>query len=213
MVWVMSFIGIVFLVILNYMIYRRENPDGKTRMFIRSKKCWETLIELIVIVLGATLAINFSDIQQARDNKEKVVLLLEASRGEVATSYLANEYWISKYETKEATLGELKYNLHYNIRTLDNLLDNDVVIITLTPISYSVFCNQIDLTNFFNKKLQESEEDDEYIYTYIKALNSHLENILFEIDNEILYLEGEYKAKEVEIKYNEFLKSKYIPIT
>lgn len=37
--------------------------------------------------------------------------------------------------------------------------------------------------------------------------------MLFEIENEILYLEGRYEVEEVEMKYNEFFNSKYIPIT
>ena len=163
MIWALSIIGIVSLVILNYMIYSRENPNAKIIWFVRSVQCWETLVELIVIVLGATLAINFSDMQSERENKEKVISLLEASRGEVGDSYAVNEYWISMYDANEATLGELKYNASYNIRTLDNILDNDVVIITLTPMSYSVFCNQIDLAGDFNEKIQEAENNDEYI--------------------------------------------------
>lgn len=57
-----------------------------------------------------------------------------------------------------------------------------------------------------------SDNEDENIYTYVKCINSHLETILYEIDSEILYLKGKYTEKNVQNKYYKYIETKYIPI-
>ena len=41
-----------------------------------------------------------------------------------------------------------------------------------------------------------ADNEDGNIYTYVKGINSHLETILYEIDNEIIIFEGKiYREK------------------
>ena len=50
---------------------------------------------------------------------------------------------------------------------------------------------------------------DKGIYTYIRTMNSHLETIMFEIDNEILYLKGKRSEKNLKVMYNHYFNTKY----
>lgn len=67
--------------------------------------------------------------------------------------------------------------------------------VTITPLSYRIFCNNLDNANKFNTLLMKADAKDENIYRYVNAIDSHLENILFEINNEILHLKGEVQKK------------------
>lgn len=127
-------------------------------------------------------------------------------------SYNLNSAFISKYDEGNFTIGELKYNASCNLSTLNKVLDNDMVIVTITPISYQVLCNNMDNANIFNDMRNNADNEDGNIYTYVKGINSHLETILYEIDNEILYLKGKYTEKNVQNKYYKHIETKYIPI-
>ncbi len=66
MILILSIIGIFGLLFLEYYIYKRDNSNIKIRQFILSNKFFEVLIKLIIIVLGATIAINFSNLQEQK---------------------------------------------------------------------------------------------------------------------------------------------------
>lgn len=209
MILILSIIGILGLLFLEYYIYKRDNSNIKIRQFILSNKFFEVLIELIIIVLGATIAINFSNLQEQKKDKEKSIALLKAAKVEIEESYNMNKHYISMYDEKKIGLGELKYNTSYNISTLNKIIDNDTVMVTITPLSYRIFCNNLDNANKFNTLLMKADAKDENIYRYVNAIDSHLENILFEINNEILHLKGRSTEKNLEKKYSSYIKLKY----
>lgn len=211
MVWLFTIVGVVVLFGCNYLNYKKENT--KIKDFFINKIFRETLAELIIVVLGVTIAINFTDILEKKEAKEKLITLLEVSKTEIENTYNFNEYFISEYDKSNISISELKYNSKFNVSTLDNILGNDMVIVTLTPLSYSVFCNNIDIAKDFYTLISEANKDDEYISMYVKALNSHLETILFEIDNEISYLDGKKSEEDINANYQKYFSSKYIPIT
>ena len=72
--------------------------------------------------------------------------------------------------------------------------------------------SNMDNANIFNDMRNNADNEDGNIYTYVKGINSHLETILYEIDNEILYLKGKYTEKNVQNKYYKHIETKYIPI-
>lgn len=72
MILLFSVVGIFVLFALKYFIDKKDNANIKVKEFIVSKKFLETVTELIVIILGATIAINFTNIQEKRKiNKEQ----------------------------------------------------------------------------------------------------------------------------------------------
>lgn len=212
MILLFSVVGIFVLFALKYFIDKKDNANIKVKEFIVSKKFLEAVTELIVIILGATIAINFTNIQEKKENKQRTIALLEATKSEIEESYNLNSAFISKYDEGNFTIGELKYNASCNLSTLNKVLDNDMVIVTITPISYQVLCNNMDNANIFNDMRNNADNEDGNIYTYVKGINSHLETILYEIDNEILYLKGKYTEKNVQNKYYEHIETKCISI-
>ena len=54
---------------LKYFIDKKDDANIKVKEFIVSKKFLETVTELIVIILGATIAINFTNIQEKKENR------------------------------------------------------------------------------------------------------------------------------------------------
>ena len=127
MILILSIIGIFGLLFLEYYIYKRDNSNIKIRQFILSNKFFEVLIELIIIVLGATIAINFSNLQEQKKDKEKSIALLKAAKVEIEESYNMNKHYISMYDEKKIGIGELKYNTSYNISTLNKIIDNEIL--------------------------------------------------------------------------------------
>lgn len=72
MILLFSVVSIFVLFALKYFIDKKDNANIKVKEFIVSKKFLETVTELIVIILGATIAINFTNIQEKRKiNKEQ----------------------------------------------------------------------------------------------------------------------------------------------
>ena len=180
MILLFSVVSIFVLFALKYFIDKKDDANIKVKEFIVSKKFLETVTELIGIILGATIAINFTNIQEKKENKQRTIALLEATKSEIEESYNLNSAFISKYDEGNFTIGELKYNASCNLSTL-NMRNN-------------------------------ADNEDGNIYTYVKGINSHLETILYEIDNEILYLKGKYTEKNVQNKYYKHIDTKYIPI-
>jgi Mn2+/Fe2+ NRAMP family transporter len=94
MILLFSVVGIFVLFALKYFIDKKDNANIKVKEFIVSKKFLETVTELIVIILGATIAINFTNIQEKKENKQRTIALLEATKSEIEESYNLNSAFI-----------------------------------------------------------------------------------------------------------------------
>ena len=55
--------------------------------FIKSQQLWNVIKELLVIILGVTLAINFTSAVEERETKEKVIKMLDSIDLEIQTEY------------------------------------------------------------------------------------------------------------------------------
>lgn len=209
MILIFTIIGIFVLFLLKYYIYNKENRGIKLKEFLISKKFCETLIELMIIVLGATIAINFTNIQEKQKDKQNAIDLLEEARFEIYESYKLNKVLIEQYDQKNIGIVQLKYNAKNNNATLRKILDNSMIIVTISSLSYRVLCNNVDNANSFYDFIARADKKDKAIYTYIRTMNSHLETIMFEIDNEILYLKGKRSEKNLKVMYNHYFNTKY----
>lgn len=95
---IISIIGIISLLFLSYMIYRSDVTNPTITNFIISKDFFDTLREFILVILAATIAMNFSNIQDKKITKEKMITLLELSKSEIDSSYTQNQYFIDEYD-------------------------------------------------------------------------------------------------------------------
>lgn len=116
---------------------------------------------------------------------------------------------IEQYDQKNIGVAQLKYNVKNNNATLRKILDNSMIIVTISSLSYRVLCNNVDNANNFYDFIARADKKDKGIYTYIRTMNSHLETIMFEIDNEILYLKGKRSEKNLKVMYNHYFNTKY----
>ena len=212
MVWIFSVLGVCLMFTCSFFNYRQENNTDSFKSYLKDKSFREITIELIVVILGVTLAINFSEILDKRETNARMKELLELGCAEVIASYNANEILLKSYKEKSTSVAEIKYNAQDKTKTLENILNNENVMVSLTPVTYVGLCNHIDLVDHFYSILQEAPEDDKEIATYVAAMDSSFEAIIFLVTNEIAHLEGKQTEKETLQNYTTYYNEKYIEI-
>lgn len=143
MIWIFSIIGVCLLFICSYASFRQGNKTSSVKSFLIDKSFRDMLIELIIVVLGVTIAINFSDVVEKRKTDSRMIELLKLGSAEVTSCYNLNEFWLSSYKEEGASLGHVKYNAQANVKTLENILNNESVMVSITPTTYVGLSNHI----------------------------------------------------------------------
>ena len=110
MVWIFSVLGVCLMFTCSFFNYRQENNTDSFKSYLKDKSFREITIELIVVILGVTLAINFSEILDKRETNARMKELLELGCAEVIASYNANEILLKSYKEKSTSVAEIKYN-------------------------------------------------------------------------------------------------------
>ena len=221
--------GIVVLFVLNYCLFFLENRNSEKnnseskslkgkksrkliiiKKYFRSENFLRTIIDLLVIILGATIAINFSEFQEKRHDKEQIATLLNLARQQIENEIMANEVSIEIYEESSNDLDELKYNMSYDISVIELILNNSDVLNTLTPYTISSLLSLKRNTDRFYKSIIEANHTDNNIPIYVKGLISQLQDMEKVIGFEIDYLEGKTSIKSIEERTQELIFSKYL---
>lgn len=203
--------GILMLLLIQFKIYKK-NQNGHLIEFIKSEQSLEILKELLVIILGATVALNFTNIEDKNQTKKTVTKFLEVVYNDISIQYGHNESLVNKYNEKKMSAKQVKYNIQYNTTLFENILNNDTIITTVSPLIYSMLINDFRNLNNFHDAVEEQSDNEDYIITMILSMNSHNENIMWALETEIKHLEGSYTENELENLYNEYINSKYIAI-
>lgn len=122
--------GILMLLLIQFKIYKK-NQNGHIIEFIKSEQSLEILKELLVIILGATVALNFTNIEDKNQTKKTVTKLLEVVYNDISIQYGHNESLVNIYNEKKMSAKQVKYNIQYNTTLFENILNNDTIITTL----------------------------------------------------------------------------------
>lgn len=206
-----TYLGVLILFVIQFILYKKKQNRG-LKKFLKSEQLIEILKELLVIILGATVALNFTNAEEKKQTKEVVMRLLEVVYNDMGMQYAANETLLNNYERGEMNAQQIQYNVQYNMALLENMLSNDTVITNISPLIYSMLVNDSRNLVSFYESMEENSDNEEYIITMISGMNSHNENIRWALDKEIKHLKGEYKESELEEIYQEYINSKYIEI-
>lgn len=194
-------LGIIILIVIQLILYKRnENKPVKSfntiKTFIISNSFLDVIKELLVILLGVTLALNFSSIVERNQTKEKVIKLLEVARDEMEEAHYSNIFFTSLYEQGDIEVALVKANIKDYSETLKNILANDTIMTTISPFMYGHLLSDIRSLNAFYEYL-DKVSDDESNRSVILSINFTSERILLELDAEIKHLQGIYCEQDL----------------
>ena len=239
MVWIITVIGVIALFIFQYRMFCIENKKPKDTKksnvgtqqknkikgnvatqednakiksffgFLMSVNFLKTIIELLVIILGATIAISFTQITEKKQARERMASLLKLAEAQITTSYAKNNFFLKRYDEDKGSIGELKYNSSCETSFIEYILENNEALITLTPFTISVlYSNNTNAKNFY-ETVNKADEKDENVKIYVQSINSHLNLMDEAIKAEIDYLEGRSSEEEIQKYYNDIIFSKF----
>lgn len=164
--------------------------------------------EIIIILLSATLALNFANIEESNKTHKKVIKLLETTHCDINSQYMHNNVLLDEYNNEFIDAKILKANTMHNTALIETILDNDTVIATVSPLMFSVLTSELRNLNSFYDFLTNAE-DNKNIITMALSVKSHNETILWALDTEIKHLQKLYSEKELESLYQEYIDNKY----
>lgn len=163
--------------------------------FLKSQQLWNISKELLVIILGVTLAINFTSAVEEKETKEKVIKMLESTTSEIKGEIDLNRFLLELYEEGKIGSKEIQNNAKSNIALIENVLTNDKVIFTMSPVMHTALINDAHNVSSQGDKIDEIEGGA--LTMVVENINRDLEKILWEIEAEIRYLRGIYTEEEL----------------
>jgi hypothetical protein len=216
-----SAIGAIVVLVLQYRIFRienieqgnKENKKSAARIakekknslfdFLTSADFSKAVIDLLVIILGSTIAINITDLHEKKQTKEQVVQLLDLARKQAENNIELNEETLQLFKELRVEIGELKDSVAYEVSMTELVIENNDVVITLTPVTISTLTSAINGINDACKKIEETDDPNEILNIYIPIINDQLTIMKEAARIEIDYLEGRCSKKEVGERYGE----------
>lgn len=185
---------------------------GKIIGINKKIKLLDLVKELLIIFIGAFIALYVTNYSENMDEKEKVMKLFDIASSEISMEYAHNQYLLEQYDADSMEIGEGYYNTVNYTDVLENLMDNDIVMVTLSAEGYGRILNDMRILNDVYDRLMKLDSKDESIITYVKMMNSHCENLLYAMEVEGKYLNGQYSEKDVHTLYSDYISDKFIPI-
>ena len=214
-----SAIGAIVVLVLQYRIFRLENIEQGNKEnkksaartskekekslfdFLTSADFSKAVIDLLVIILGATIAINITDLHEKKQTKEQVVQLLDLARKQAENNIELNEETLQLFKELRVEIGELKDSVAYEVSMTELVIENNDVVITLTPVTISTLTSAINVINDVCKKIDETDDPDKILNTYIPKINEQLTIMKEAAKIEIDYLEGRCSKQEAGERY------------
>ena len=209
-----SAIGAIVVLVLQYRIFRLENIEQGNKEnkksaartskekekslfdFLTSADFSKAVIDLLVIILGATIAINITDLHEKKQTKEQVVQLLDLARKQAENNIELNEETLQSFKELRVEIGDLKDSVAYEVSMTELVIENNDVVITLTPVTISTLTSAINVINDVCKKIDETDDPDKILNTYIPKINEQLTIMKEAAKIEIDYLEGRCSKQE-----------------
>lgn len=165
-----SAIGAIVILVLQYRIFRLENIEQGNKEnkksaartakekkkslfdFLTSADFSKAVIDLLVIILGATIAINITDLHEKKQTKEQVVQLLDLARKQAENNIELNEETLQSFNELRVEIGDLKDSVAYEVSMTELVIENNDAVITLTPVTISTLTSAINGINDACKK-------------------------------------------------------------
>lgn len=183
-----------------------ETNQG-VKQFVKSEQLWSVIKEFLAVLLGVTLAINFTSAVEKKQTQEKVIKMLDSVTGEITAQILFNEGFLDSYNEDKISDAELRNNAKGSTALIESILNNDTVIVTTSSTMYSMMINNVDIIQDLWSSVDKASGDD--LATTIKAINTHFKNILWAIQSETKYLQGKCSEDDLKKSYNEYINTVY----
>lgn len=209
MIIFVSCIGAVALFYIQFRLYKMEEHQG-LKHFLNSSQLCNVIKEFLVILLGATIALNVTAFVEENATKEQVIKQLEIAANDIEREYFTNALLINLCGEPDANVKEIISNKFKNTVFFEMMLSNDTVLTTISPDLFSSMANDMYNLNYFYEEMKKSAASDDYRILMLKTINSHCENILWAIKIEIEHLRGNYSEQEVRVMRQNYYNSKYV---
>lgn len=181
--------------------------------FLKSENLLRAIAEFLVIVLGATIAINCTEIYEKRQRQTQVASLLKLAEQQIEYSYNFNESLLKQYNESKEEVGVLKYNVTSQIDLVELILENNDALITLTPFTISMLKSGINNISNTNKRIEKADNKDKDLALYVSMINTNLNLMKESIKYERDYIEGKSSKDELQAQCEELINSTFTPIT
>lgn len=214
---VATVLSIILLLIIQFLLHKNtvgrfELKWEKILEFIKNIEILDLTKELLIIFIGAFIALYVTNYSENLDEKEKVIKLFNIASSEISTEYAQTQFFLEQYDAGSMEAEEVYYNINNYTGVLENLMDNDIVMVTLSAEGYARILNDLRILNDVYDRLMKLDSKNENVITYVKMMNSHCENLLFAMEIEEKYLNGQYSEKDIHTLYSDYISDKYIPI-
>ena len=197
MVMFISCAGIIALFYIQFILYKMGKQKN-FKEFIKSQQLWNVIKELLVIILGVTLAINFTSAVEERETKEKVIKMLDSIDLEIQTEYDLCKILREDYLAGEIDVDKLALKLTHNTAFSEIILTNDIVVNTMSPNLYVEMSYFIHSINRIHDAIIAGQVPSNMIRSRLNFIELFCESIQKDINIEKLYLQGKISEKELE---------------
>ena len=203
-----TIIGCIALFIIQFVLYAKQGTCDFL-LFMASEQWISVLKEFLIIVLGAVVALNTTSYYEKRKTKKTVIKLLEAAKNDMHSQYLHNNSFEKLHNEDRTSNALLKHNAMIHLDIIENILNNDVVVTTISPTIYSLLFSEIRNLNTFYGTLKSLDAQSENVIIMLKSMNSHQKAIVWELEVEIERLKGKISYKDATRKCEEFIDSRF----
>lgn len=218
-----TIIGCLILIIIEFILYVKDekliikNIIGKNgtiicKEYIKSAVFMNGLKEFLIICLSATIALSCATYVDNKNTENKVINLLEMAKGDMSVQHNMNSHLYEQYTEGSYSMELVLANSKEHNNLIESILENDVIIITISPFSYSMLTSGVRNLESLYKCLQIENSSEEDYATVLLTINNTYEMIDFTLDLEIKRLNGTYTDEYVEKRYEEYLNERFIKI-
>lgn len=206
-----TIIGCFILLVIQFVLYKKDNQHN-ILLFFKSNMFLKVCKDLLIIFLGAIIALNLTSYTERKETLNHVIKLLETARNDVNTQYAFNTEYLHRYNQKEMDINTARANVNKHYDIIKNILENDTIITTISPLGYSMLISEVRNLDSFYDCFQNKELDEEASIIGLTAMNSTCEGITVILDIEINRLKKDYTDRETENSYNDYLNERFVKI-
>lgn len=216
-----TFLGCILLFAIEFILYVREKELNKKHIkskglinickeYIKSTVFMNGVKDFLIICLGATIALNCTAYVDNKDTENTVINLLEATKSDISVQYNMSSHFYEQYIEGIYSIDFVLANTKEQNKLIESILENDIIIITISPFSYSMLTSGVRNLETLYECLQIKNSSEEDYATVLLSINNTYEIIDFALDLEIKRLNGTYTDEYVEKMYEEYLNERFV---
>ena len=164
---VATVLSIILLLIIQFLLHKNtvgrfELKWEKILEFIKNIEILDLAKELLIIFIGAFIALYVTNYSENLDEKEKVIKLFNIASSEISTEYAQTQFFLEQYDAGSMEAEEVYYNINNYTGVLENLMDNDIVMVTLSAEGYARILNDLRILNdIYDRLMKLDSKNDE----------------------------------------------------